>query len=342
MRRKYRIALHPNKIRFLNTLTEHNKEKSMIKNYENFLYKVQSIENSMGNNREIFEYNLGEFLTFLGILGCASQESLATHLSLIKTYKEFAILEGIVPKESLAFTDNLKFSALKEFTDSQKTMTRHITETEFKDLLDMLVCYQDKALFALIFEGINGIANQDIINIKINDVDFENKIINTPLSSIPVSNELLDIIKKSQKETLYSNNNDIYTMNFELNESDYIIRPTKAYLNKPLTIADMKKNGYNGEHVLTNIISTRFYRVMSSLGDRRFEYVTINTLYNSGIISRVVKALGCDIESKAFTDYCMTYEGTSQSIAYKLYHVYKDVISVKLEVESGHTEKKIV
>lgn len=347
VRKKYNFPLSDVKIWFLDELKKNALEEcttkqeiksamSTIKNFENFMYRVQHFEDSRRDGKKIFDLNKQEFITFLKLLGCASQECLSTYLTMLKQYREFSDINGL-SATNIDFIKTITFKDLDAFLDTDKVNNRYFTRAEIMEFIATLGNYQDKALVLLIFEGINGTRNNELIKLKKQNIDFQNSIINLPDRTVPISKDLTDILYHSILEKEYSN---VYISSLDTNErkssyndtlvpSDYVLRPTMSYINQNTVPSDSDYPNYTKDHVLPKTITARFYRFTKENVD--FQYLTMTTLYNSGLIERAIQSLGACCTKKEFVDYCVEAEGICEGTGYKLYGVWQNLIAPKMQ-----------
>lgn len=95
----------------------------------------------------------------------------------------------------------------KEWPHCHVAPREWLTEENIDQIADFCENAQDAVLFRLIFEGVNGKALQEVINLKIDDVNFENKILTLRQEigtrTISVSDKLLKLISEAYAEHYY-------------------------------------------------------------------------------------------------------------------------------------------
>lgn len=349
MRKKYNIPLDQNKIWFLNEYEKSSlgdcqseQEKkgvlSTLKNIKNFMYKVQAYENARIDKTAVFDLPKKDFLVFLCMLGCPSQECLSTYLTILKQYRQFANIHGL-SRTNIDYIQKISFGELWQYLDTEKVNNRYLTKEEVLNFVTTIDTLQDRALFMLVFEGVNGIRNKHLINLKKDDIDLSKGTIKTEEFTRVASKELLQMLPSVYLEKDYGT---VYQKTFSAHEhydtqlvdSDYVIRPTVGYVNQTDSPNDPDYPVYSGEHVLSKIISARFYRFTKE--DEKLQHTTITTLYNSGVIHRAIQTLGEDCNRRDFVDYCVAHENLSNGTGYKLFIVWMEVIYPKLHNGERH------
>lgn len=125
-------------------------------------------------NKDFYNFNMDEVRTTLFTFGESTNLTLASKVSLLKEYANYALLEGktIYSQPSIS---NFKNKDLYEFLSTSKSYLKYITKSELFENIEKLRNYQDKALLLLIFKGVLGHTYQDLINLKISDFNFKEK-----------------------------------------------------------------------------------------------------------------------------------------------------------------------
>lgn len=164
------------------------KQKYISTSYENKILSEAEILNRISvfnkiaafeeiYNKDIYDFSLPELEITLNGLGELENISLASKVSFLKEYVKFALLnEKPIYSEPTILT--LKNKDLNEFLSTNKRDLKYITRKELFKIIEQLRNFQDKALLLLIFKGILGNACMDLINLKVSDFDFENRVIN--------------------------------------------------------------------------------------------------------------------------------------------------------------------
>lgn len=149
---------------------------------------------------------------------------------------------------------DIKLSMRDFNTDKALTFdeTRYFTREEIKDVCDMFINPQDKFIIYGIFCGIYGKGYSDLLNLKVKDIDIENKIINTPSGVvIEMDDYLLDVAKdtidpvwgKTYYKYIREGQEGSTTDTYELNmDCEYVLK-AKPYSKNNDGLDAMKVNG---------------------------------------------------------------------------------------------------
>lgn len=339
--RKHSNQLDTLKEWFLNDMREKDYDKETIRNFENFMYRIRSFEIQYTEPKLINEYNYEELIVFLKTLGSSSKESLVSYMNMIKRFFLFCVNQGKMD-DSIDFTRTIDYKTLERCVDKRKNKHRYITEKAFKEVVNGLVNDVDKALLMLIFEGVAGKENSEIINLKKEDIDFDNNILNIYLEDntvkqVSISDELASILERVVETEIMYYGND-YKRVDTLIGSEYVFRPSLRYLALKATVERMENGEYNGRQLDASILSNRLHKILKVWNN--LNYVSPNTLYKSGVVNRAIKHLGTEASKQTYSEWVEANEGYSLCVAYKTYSIYNDIVKQMIEEEEEEKKSK--
>jgi integrase len=168
-----------------------------------------------------------------------------------------------------------------EFYDKyvDKSKKIHFSFNEFLELLEDPILHnaQDKSFLFLIFEGLLGEQFSELRELKISDIDFENKTvyIKERGQKVEISDECIKYLEKTINEKTYYNYNP-KTKDFnerELLQSVYVFKTTKS------------PRATEGQMVGMSMLYTRIHALKEILD---LEYFTPNAIKQSGMIKMAV------------------------------------------------------
>lgn len=339
--RKHNNQLDMLKQWFLNDMVEKDYDKETIRNFENFMYRIRSFEVQYTEPKLINEYNYEELLTFLKSLGSSSQESLVSYMNMIRRFFLFCIQNGKMD-DSIDFTRTIDYKTLVRCTDKRKNKHRYVTDKVLNTLLDKLVNDTDKAYVQLIYEGFGGKENHEIINMKKEDIDFENNIVKvynvdgTLNREVKISEKLADTLDRVIDTDIVYRGNDYDSKKDTLIGSEYVFRPSIRFLHLKATKERMEYDGYNGKHIDSKTLISRLHKILRIWGE--LDYVSPNTLYRSGVINRAIRILGMDVSKQTFSEWIAENEGYSLCVAYKMYPIYQEICNQMKEEDEQELE----
>lgn len=231
-------------------------------------------------NKDLYEFSVDELKILFYALEAKSLLSIEMKVSVIKQYIDWCIAEGYL----ITGINNAKIfksENLKQFIKKIAVDTKYLTREELEYLVDKFcVNAQDAVIFELLFQGVKGEQLAEIINLKIDDVDFENnKLTLTDLNgtqrTIQVPDRTLRVIQNAiDQEEYYKKNGDpspfvkVETVNIYKNE--YVVRTSR------------KKETQINFQVLYKRIKD-----IAKLYDK--PYITPNSIFISGLIDYAKK-----------------------------------------------------
>lgn len=342
--RKHNNKLDMLKEWFLEDMNTRGYDKETIRSFENFMYRIRSFEVKYTEPKLINEYNYDELITFLKSLGSSSQETLVNYMKMIKRYFLFCTEQGKMD-DNIDFARTIDYKTLERCIDKRKNKHRYITERALDNVLDSLINDIDKAYLLLIFEGISGKENKDILNLKKEDIDFDNNSLkiweedDNSYREIKVSDKLIDILDRVISTDIMYYDNKYDGRVDTLIHSEYVFRPTLRYLQLNATIERMDNKEYDGRRVDSKTLNSRLFKILKSWSN--LSYVSPNTLFKSGVINRAIKTLGTEASKQTFAEWVEANEGYSLCVAYKTYAVYNEIVKQTLE-EQEEQAKQVV
>lgn len=245
--------------------------------YEIIFRKTAKTEKQLG--KDLCNFNFSEIDGLLYSIGAKTVESLVSAVSVLSGYTDFCILEGYVPT---------KMNYYRQFTDKEllkKYLNRFAVKNMYlknKQELQLIknICdnAQDEVVFALLWEGVMGEGLEELVNLKIEDVDFENNRIHIEGKHeriITVEQDTIDSIQDAIEERFYIRKNETNgDSNMLLNITPYVIRPVVR------KITDKK--------VKPGVIRNRIMRI-AELYDN--PYITPTNIQRSGMIYYIKKMM---------------------------------------------------
>jgi integrase len=154
-----------------------------------------------------------------------------------------------------------------------KHLKIHYSYSEFLELLEDVQNYQDKSLLFLLFFGISGERFSQILELKVNDINFEDKTVYVKERDyhVPVSEECIQILDKAINEKTYYS---YVPKSKEFKE--------KELLDSPYFLKNVKSpRTSEGSQISMAVVYNRFAAIKDYLG---LSYLTPKSLEQSGMI----------------------------------------------------------
>lgn len=247
--------------------------------------KTAATEEGLG--KELYKFKLDDYKVFFE-KRLVNEQTARVYLSVFRNY-----LEWVMKNVPTAPTHNVLEDISDEFIQevSRKPRTKYLHSQEIGEITGLINTNeynypplhnaQDKALVFLLFSGIMGSAMNDLINIKKEDINFENNTIylkdkEKEVFILPAG---MQIIQKALEE-------NIYTRYISTDESQYggsENRLVKSdYLFRKAVIGNGSVNDTDGK-MTRPAFQKRLVTLKSWLGIDNF---TANTIFHSGLINR--------------------------------------------------------
>ncbi|WP_125154521.1 hypothetical protein [Clostridium rectalis] len=317
---------------------EQDLQNVTIDNYENQMYKIRTFEETIDKNRNIEYYTVDEISRLLENMTFSSESSAMVYKNRILDYLKFCTEHYGIQKDIGLLNTISQKSYLQGLVNKRLKYLKYITESMLYEAVQDLVNPQDIVISLLIFEGIKGTNNQDLINIKKEQYNKETKILEyvkqDTLETIEIKcNEFLsDAIERSLlSDTYYFKNGKgmgCHDMT-KIVDSPYLIAPT-AQLNARI-------NNYSGQKVYGQTIQSRVLKIFKHFLNVNSQHVTVQSLYHSGIINRMVKLTenkysGNKLRKIDFARYIEQNEKLGIQTGYRLYDIY-DILYNKFKLD---------
>lgn len=188
------------KIRFLNSI-DLNKYPP---NYWERIFE-RSWAREVKYKKDLYDFNISELTEFFKLIDSKSYKYLNVLRINLTHYVEWALSNALVKdgqNHLLEFTDRLTMSCVS----TAKLDGTYITREQLNDLVKAVENYVDKFVFYAIFEGILGKAGEDVLNLKMSDINENNKtarLLNGTV--IPVSEYFIELSRMANSQQIYCN-----------------------------------------------------------------------------------------------------------------------------------------
>lgn len=258
------------KERFLSTYDNEQTQKTI----RNVFFKTELIESVL--DKDVYEFTLEQLNTAITNTNPHSKSVATSTGRFLSQYISFCIENGY-RKGNI----NPLKSVNDEFYENtiDKTKKIHYSYDEFLELLNdpNLLNNSDKAMLALMFEGIIGEKFSQIRELKYSDIDFDNNTVYVKERDehLKINEQFMQYLEKACNKTTYFqyNSNTQEFVEKPLLESGYIFKTVKS------------PRGVENEPVKLNVFYSRIHTIKELL---EREYLTPNALKQSGMIKMAV------------------------------------------------------
>lgn len=205
-------------------------------NYEYVLSKSYDLENKW--NKDLSVFNEEELNLLFSNMGAKSFLSISTQVSAISKYIQYTIVKDDHNKKRANYAEIPQFKGekLNKYIDKEALNKTVITRQELYKIVDDCESAQDGVIFSLLFEIGKGEDFDELVNLKIQDVDEKKNILrlnsnNGSQRQIEVPQECIDVILEAAETNVYPkqsvNNLAFKGEQFDLVETKHILKPSK-------------------------------------------------------------------------------------------------------------------
>jgi len=262
-------------------------------------------------NKDVYEFNQTEFEDLLMNFGSNSESSVASRMSIVRSYIDFALDQGFdVPNGcNLLYTSNFSGEdAYKKFI-SKVAETRKILTTEQLDYLidDFCVNDQDSAVFSLLCEGARGRqeeenALEEIINLKIEDCNFETNDVtltrnNGKTRTIKVSDKTMSLLKDANAQDKFIRKNGEASDWAKAKKNDRMLLYQNGYIFKPT------RKGFLGK-INAKTIVQRIGTIKELYGN---PFISVTNIWLSGMVEygkKIKQEKGKELDREDYKEIC--------------------------------------
>ncbi|MGM9987366.1 MAG: hypothetical protein ACI35O_09080 [Bacillaceae bacterium] len=235
------------------------------------LSKATSTESVL--KRDLAQFNDEEISLVMHNINPVNLRSSKRYGGIIKSYIDWAMANGYGTGSNINVLAGMSDDFYKDFVGVKKT---NINKDELQEILSEIVNDQDKLPIALAFEGVAG---EDLHEQRYLTIDCikDDNILEIPTfegetRTVEVSSELIDLIKKTDEQTVYQFKNGKTTAknkDSELNNSDYVLK-------KPA-----RGGSFENEPIAKSVLYSRL-RIVSE--DTGYPQLTYKNIQQSGMI----------------------------------------------------------
>lgn len=214
-------------------------------------------------NKDVGNFTVNDILEMLPIFESKSAESLQVRVSLLRSYTDWFIGHGLSIDFQNHFNE-IQFSDLKRYVYENK---RYIDPFVLEDIIMDLKNASDEVIIRGTYEGFD---MNDLSEMTLNQIDFENNCVHLMVRDIKCSDRLMLAIKKSIAETEYNLYGSIRHSTISELESSYVIK-------------DLQSNRLTNDREAS--LRRRLIKIKDNL---EYSNLGLNNLRNSGLINEII------------------------------------------------------
>lgn len=170
--------------------------------WERVFEKSNMFEKMKG--KDLYNFTTPDIIEFYKFLDIGTITPLIIYNTNLVKYAQWALNENLITDGQNHF-DELTSEILATCLNVTKTQQSILSYDTFMDLITRkIVNDQDKFIFFCLFEGIKGKNYQEIVDMKVSDIDEDN--LSVHLSSgrdVSVSRDFVNVAKKADRQVIY-------------------------------------------------------------------------------------------------------------------------------------------
>lgn len=170
--------------------------------WERVFEKSYMFENS--KQKDLYAFTVPEILEFYKFLDIGTLNPLTVYNMNLVQYAQWALNENLITDGQNHF-DVIDFELLSTCMNKAKLSKSILSYEDFIDLIDRKILNpQDAFVFICLFEGIKGKDYEEIIEIKMTDIDQENKCVQLCTGrNVIITDKFIEIAQKADVQTQY-------------------------------------------------------------------------------------------------------------------------------------------
>ncbi|MEH7381788.1 site-specific integrase [Bacillus sp. JJ1533] len=253
---------------FLNEFSDNIESQNVY----SYIFKISKpMEEALA--KDLCEFNLNEIGNVIKYTDPLNVNVARSNASKISSYILWSIKKGIHTGENPL--KEIRNDWFDQYVDQSKKL--YFSESEIIGMEDKLVNFQDKIILRLLFEGISGQRLSEILNIKYEDVNFDNNILSLTDDKkgnrqLTVSDRCISFIRRAFTEEKYYNRNG---------EAEIERRAYSLLVQNNFLLRTNKTRTTNEERANVHLIYRRLSFISEYFG---YENLTAKSIQRSGML----------------------------------------------------------
>ncbi|WP_039230510.1 tyrosine-type recombinase/integrase [Clostridium haemolyticum] len=187
-------------------------------------------------DKDVYDFNKYEIENLLKSFKATSEGSLGVRLAHLKKYIDFCISMGI-RANAINFCDSI--TNLKDYVVRNMDKYKYITREQLYNICETIPSAQTAIIFILAFEGIVGKDKCEMRNLKIEDVDFENRTI-TVRAYDEVNPRTGEIVYKPERVLKNVDSRTLQYIQDAINETVMVLPENKSFTSPEIEVEKMR------------------------------------------------------------------------------------------------------
>lgn len=241
--------------------------------------------------KDLYSFTVPDIIEFYKFLNCGTITPLIIYNTNLLKYGQWALNETLI-SDGLNHFDEIDTEILATCISKLKSQSLVLSYQDFKEMIFKIPNDIDKYVFYCLFEGIKGADYEDIVKLKLSDIDENEQIVHLDSGrTVPVSKEFIQICKNANAQVVYTG--------LSVNQLERDLIPS-IYIFK-------EKSNSSGKDINRTVYNT----IVRNIKDLRGENgsLTARSIKDSGLIyylNKRAEELKMNAEDLLYsTDKCM-------------------------------------
>lgn len=261
---------------FLEEMSDTTFEESTIEFLRNIFSSLEESEKTF--EKDVCEFTDEEAIDYLKSINSTSRVSLTNRSWYISKYHEWCYNKGVTQNINDAFDIRTINKIVESIVPNDIMEQKIIKEDYFKECVEKLKNDIDKFILICLYYGARDDEFVSMRNLKITDLDEENKTIQLIGRRLCVDDYFIEHMKKAAEAEFYVQDEGVQSKNAGQTiyiKNDYVIRSTAA-----------KADEYDDNPVKVSYIAKRVSMARLCFGDNSFQ---IRNISKNGLINFIKK-----------------------------------------------------
>ena len=253
-------------------LKERNEHKKLGRNTLIGFLKASRLEECY--KKDLCEWTTKEIISFYKYLSTPRAQSLIVLNSCFRIYTDWCLNNGNVPDHQNHYAEITTFD-ICNCVNTNELKKLIVSRDELLYYISDLKNYSDQFIFLGIFEGL-GLNSNILGNIRFDQVDYDKKVVYFDEKTIPISDDLVSIIKNSKDKE-----------DGRIPVGKSVSRKTTSYIQTDTIIRQGERK--NSQADLNKLIGYRFRACLNKMG--LYKEITRKDISESGRIDLIKKMM---------------------------------------------------
>lgn len=272
-------------------------------------------------DKDLFDFNREELRRVFFLFMAKTEYSSRANVTWVSKYIDWAIEEGYL--DGINPLDSVDTIWKEQFVN--KSIKKYWTDNEIYKIIADRVNAQDAVIVSLLFNGVRGIGNSEIVNLMRNDVDSFNKTLYLTDATesrrcIQVSEQCIKLCEQALNEDGYEKKNG--------NASPDIKSPTANLVDNDFVVKSVKTRTEHIYEAEKNIVHRRLANIAEEINEPNFS--PMNIIYSGMLaMAKNIYIERGELKEEELFDVYKQFNETSEQSIYRLKNEFLNLYTIK-------------